>query len=304
MTFSGMDPQQIRSLAAQISHRASELRAVLRQVDAQVHQAAGVWDGQDMARFRTQWQSEHRPTLSRAAEQLHDVEQVLRANADSQEQGSAAAMGGSSAAGAPHTNALETMQRLVASGQLPAEFADRLVGLVADGAGRLDAVTGAFMEGAGPGLFPGAASTLFQDLVTSPPAWLVSHLTVGEWSTMQTGADALKAFGAVTAGVSIGNEFIGVAGAAARGDEIGAFAGVARGTGDILGLVEGPGKAPATLGAITLDMGALIAEESAKVDPAFFEETLAFANANRGVVVEEVGKAAFQVAGAVWGRIL
>ncbi len=79
----GMDPQQVRNLAQQMSNRASEIRTMMSQLTSAL-QGAG-WVGPDREKFVGDWESQHCTALNRVADGLDDAAQRATMNAQQQE---------------------------------------------------------------------------------------------------------------------------------------------------------------------------------------------------------------------------
>lgn len=92
----GADPSQLRELAKEALRGREKLGSALSTVTGALLKAG--WQGHDAQRFRSVWNSQHRPTLQRAATELENVATMLQKNADEQEKASAAD-GGPSHAG-------------------------------------------------------------------------------------------------------------------------------------------------------------------------------------------------------------
>lgn len=87
-TMVGADVAELRELAGVFDARAGMLRALEANLNWRIHSAP--WDGSDVNRFQSDWNSRHRRVMIAAAASIADAAQVLRANADQQEQASAA----------------------------------------------------------------------------------------------------------------------------------------------------------------------------------------------------------------------
>ena len=87
-SFTGMDIGAVRTLASQLSAKADEIDAIANGLSSQLD---GVqWVGFDADGFRGDWQSTHRTQLHAVATALRDASTRATANANQQEQASAA----------------------------------------------------------------------------------------------------------------------------------------------------------------------------------------------------------------------
>lgn len=111
----GADVAELRELAGTFDARAGMLRALEAQLNWRIHSAP--WDGSDVDRFQSDWNSRHRRVMTAAAASIAEAAQLLRANADQQEQASAAGFVGT-VASVPVLRAAE--QRRVQACQLQA----------------------------------------------------------------------------------------------------------------------------------------------------------------------------------------
>jgi uncharacterized protein YukE len=88
VSFTGMDIPAVRTLATQLSAKADEIESIANTLSSQLD---GVqWIGFDADGFRNDWQSTHRTQLHAVATALRDASTRATANANQQEQASAA----------------------------------------------------------------------------------------------------------------------------------------------------------------------------------------------------------------------
>lgn len=92
MVFYGADVAALRALAASMDRSASTLTGSAGAVDGAVMRATA-WRGPAADRFRAQWSSTDRRRLTDLASTLQEYARRLRANADAQDQASAAGTG-------------------------------------------------------------------------------------------------------------------------------------------------------------------------------------------------------------------
>jgi uncharacterized protein YukE len=83
----GADPQQLRELAKEFSRASQRLRNVGSDLTQRINRPGG-WNGQDADRFRHQWNSSHRPTITSACKGFDDAATLLLRNAEEQEKAS------------------------------------------------------------------------------------------------------------------------------------------------------------------------------------------------------------------------
>ncbi|WP_102144551.1 WXG100 family type VII secretion target [Mycobacterium hubeiense] len=98
MSVVGADAEQLRATAAQFSHAADRLQGSLKGLSSFVSNA-GFWRGPDSERFRSEWNGQAVYSLNAAVEALRNGAEVLRRNADEQEQASRSDGGGASGSG-------------------------------------------------------------------------------------------------------------------------------------------------------------------------------------------------------------
>jgi uncharacterized protein YukE len=88
----GADPDRLDDLARRMRDAAAQLQRIERQLTRLVN--AQVWVGPAADRYRQEWNSRHRASLSRAATALAHNDRRLHANAEQQRRASAADRGG------------------------------------------------------------------------------------------------------------------------------------------------------------------------------------------------------------------
>lgn len=86
-SFLGMDPQEVRSLATQLSHDADEIERIANALTGQLGSVQ--WVGSDATNFRDDWNGTHRAQLNTVANALRDAASRANNNASQQEQASA-----------------------------------------------------------------------------------------------------------------------------------------------------------------------------------------------------------------------
>ena len=96
MTVVGADPDQLRTTANQFMQAADRLQGSMKGLTGFVSNAA-IWRGPDSERFRSEWNGQSVSALSAAINTLHAGAEVLRRNADEQEDASRADGAGGSA---------------------------------------------------------------------------------------------------------------------------------------------------------------------------------------------------------------
>jgi hypothetical protein len=86
-TLWGADVEQLRTLAQQFSRTADMLQQQSQQLSGHINNSPA-WTGQDAARFRSDWNGNHRMLLQKAVTRLQQESKLLLANADEQEKAS------------------------------------------------------------------------------------------------------------------------------------------------------------------------------------------------------------------------
>lgn len=103
MTVTGADPGQLRTTASQFIQAADRLQSSMKGLNGFVSNAA-IWRGPDSERFRSEWNGQSVFALNAAISALRSGADVLRRNADEQEDASRAD-GAGSAGGRSDTDA-------------------------------------------------------------------------------------------------------------------------------------------------------------------------------------------------------
>jgi uncharacterized protein YukE len=93
MTVTGADPDQLRTTASQFVQAADRLQSSMKWLNGFVSNAA-IWRGPDSERFRSEWNGQSVFALNAAINALRSGADVLRRNADEQEDASRADGGG------------------------------------------------------------------------------------------------------------------------------------------------------------------------------------------------------------------
>ncbi|NNN22403.1 MAG: hypothetical protein HKL80_10440 [Acidimicrobiales bacterium] len=86
MSFYGMDVDQVRQLANQMSQAAGEIESLSAQLTSALNSTQ--WVGPDQQRFMSEWTSQHSPNLRNVCQGLHQAAQLAIQNANQQEQAS------------------------------------------------------------------------------------------------------------------------------------------------------------------------------------------------------------------------
>ncbi|MGE2716263.1 WXG100 family type VII secretion target [Mycolicibacterium litorale] len=94
MTVIGADPAQLRTTAGQFAQAADRLQGSLKGLNSVVLNT-GIWRGPDSERFRSEWNGQSTHALNAAISALRAGAEVLRRNADEQDDASRADGGGS-----------------------------------------------------------------------------------------------------------------------------------------------------------------------------------------------------------------
>ncbi len=93
MTVTGADPDQLRTTASQFIQAADRLQSSMKGLNGFVSNAA-IWRGPDSERFRSEWNGQSVFALNAAISALRSGAEVLRRNADEQDDASRAGGGG------------------------------------------------------------------------------------------------------------------------------------------------------------------------------------------------------------------
>ncbi|WP_396910878.1 hypothetical protein [Mycolicibacterium sp.] len=93
MTVIGADPAQLRAAATQFTQAADRLQGTLKGLSNYVSNAA-FWRGPDSERFRSEWTGQSVHSINAAIDALRDGAEILRRNADEQDDASRADGGG------------------------------------------------------------------------------------------------------------------------------------------------------------------------------------------------------------------
>lgn len=82
--FLGMNTDEVRALASQLSQKAGEIDTIKNQLSAKLQGTS--WVGQDATQFRSDWDSSHVPVINRVVEALQTASQTATRNASAQDQ--------------------------------------------------------------------------------------------------------------------------------------------------------------------------------------------------------------------------
>ncbi|GIH09446.1 hypothetical protein Rhe02_75130 [Rhizocola hellebori] len=85
--YLGMDPEQVRTMASQLTAGAQQVRDLASSLGAQIE--ATPWTGADRDQFLSDWQSYHVNSLLHVADAIDQASQKAVSNAEQQEQASA-----------------------------------------------------------------------------------------------------------------------------------------------------------------------------------------------------------------------
>jgi uncharacterized protein YukE len=96
MTVDGADPEQLRLAAKQLTQAADQLQGSVKSLSSVIANAS-FWRGPDSDRFRSQWHGQSARSVTNAVDALHNVANILRRNADEQDNASKADGGGTGA---------------------------------------------------------------------------------------------------------------------------------------------------------------------------------------------------------------
>lgn len=118
MTFVGMDPVEVRTVADGLLARSRDLEEVRARVDGLIVVAAASWPGPDSDAFRELWTSTLRGGVGTVSQELAARSTWLLAQIDEQVEVSAASGGAATPAGGPAGGAKATYQAAVTPGSL------------------------------------------------------------------------------------------------------------------------------------------------------------------------------------------
>jgi len=85
-SFYGMNVEEVRQLASQMTQRSSEIRSLMNQLTSALQNTQ--WVGPDHDRFLNEWQSTYVAQLNQVANGLEEAANLATANANAQEQAS------------------------------------------------------------------------------------------------------------------------------------------------------------------------------------------------------------------------
>lgn len=86
-SFLGMDPQEVRTFASQLTNDADEIERIANTLTSQLGNVP--WVGADATNFRNDWNGTLRSQLNSVANALRDASSCANSNASQQEQASA-----------------------------------------------------------------------------------------------------------------------------------------------------------------------------------------------------------------------
>ncbi len=86
MSFYGMDIDQVRQLANQMTQAAEQIEQLNSQLTSALNSTQ--WVGPDQQRFMSEWTSQHSPNLRNVSQGLEQAAQLANQNASQQEQAS------------------------------------------------------------------------------------------------------------------------------------------------------------------------------------------------------------------------
>lgn len=86
MSFVGMEIDQVRQLARQLTEKAHEIDHIASQLTGQLGQTH--WEGTDATRFRGEWDSHHHRALRTVSQALQQAADAANRNAGEQESAS------------------------------------------------------------------------------------------------------------------------------------------------------------------------------------------------------------------------
>ncbi len=84
MSFTGMDIEQVESIAGQLKQQADQINNVITAINSLVGQLPAIWHGKDATEFVSWWDSQHRPNLQSAAHAIEGLGQAAMNNAAEQ----------------------------------------------------------------------------------------------------------------------------------------------------------------------------------------------------------------------------
>lgn len=83
--FLGMNVEEVRRLARELNSEADRIGGLITEITKTVDEMQVHWKGQDAARFKGWWESEHRPRMSQAQEAIAGLSRSAINNAEEQQ---------------------------------------------------------------------------------------------------------------------------------------------------------------------------------------------------------------------------
>lgn len=78
MSFQGLDPQEVETLATRLSTQGKSLDQAVHSIDRVIQSLVHLWPGQDSQDFHQWWVSQHRPALQSSSQGIHTAVTTLR----------------------------------------------------------------------------------------------------------------------------------------------------------------------------------------------------------------------------------
>lgn len=83
MAIWGLDVQEVQALASKLEKESNDIQSIMQQLTSKLESTT--WKGPDADRFRNEWNTEHKASLKKVIQALHQAGQTARHNANAQE---------------------------------------------------------------------------------------------------------------------------------------------------------------------------------------------------------------------------
>lgn len=277
----GMDPQEVQAQANALAAQAQKLDSLVHSIDAAMRNARAYWNGAHLDDFQRRWLSVTRPRLQEAHTQMVELARSARENAEQQLR--ASGDGNGSPTMSPGNGNFDSPAQWISSASTVVGSANVFTTTFSKNAWNTGRYTKSYtklLEATGwPELLKYKKSTVFH--------WLNGHQKfVQGFDRTATVLGAISAAYEIDAGLRDNDPHILMHGLTS---EIDLFVGKSL-----------PGK----LMTLNVHLWNDVGYEAGKADWGYMPQTLDYASKNLNVVAEEIGKAAVDVIGRVWGWVI
>ena len=87
--WEGMNVDVVENQARQLQHLAEQTKSLITKVDGEIARLAENWHGDDAKKFQTEWEGQHKASLTQSAQILDQMGQSAQQQASQQRQTSA-----------------------------------------------------------------------------------------------------------------------------------------------------------------------------------------------------------------------